>query len=82
MDFENLAELYAVYPEAKNKIHMLSAFAEGKQRNREIADPYYGDDETTRQSYALLMQCVRNLAQSVFPARETAAAVDPTLLHH
>jgi len=28
MDFENLAELYAVWP--KNKIHMLSAFAEGK----------------------------------------------------
>ena len=49
MDFENLAELYAVYPEAKNKIHMLSAFAEEKQRNREIADPYYGDEETPRQ---------------------------------
>jgi len=51
MDFENLAELYAVYPEAKNKIHMLSAFAEGKQRNREIADPYYGDEKTTRRCY-------------------------------
>ena len=82
MDFENLAELYAVYPEAKNKIHMLSAFAEGKQRNREIADPYYGDEETIRQCYAMLMQCVRNLAQSVFPARETAAAIDSTLVHH
>jgi protein-tyrosine-phosphatase/predicted ATP-grasp superfamily ATP-dependent carboligase len=82
MDFENLAELGAAYPDAKNKIHMLSAFAEGKQRNREIADPYYGGEETTRQCYAVLMQCVRNLAQSVFPARETAAAVDSTPVHH
>jgi len=30
----------------------------------------------------VLMQCVRNLAQNVFPARETAAAVDSTLVHH
>jgi len=82
MDFENLAELCTAFPDAKNKIHMLSAFAEGKQRNREIADPYYGDEETTRQCYAVLMQCVRNLAQNVFPARETAAAVDSTLVHH
>ena len=82
MDFENLAELCAVHPDAKNKIHMLSAFAEGKQRNREIADPYYGDEETTRQCYAVLMQCVRNLAQNVFPARESAAAVDSTPVHY
>jgi protein-tyrosine phosphatase len=82
MDFENLAELCAVYPDAKNKIHMLSAFADGKQRNREIADPYYGDEETTRQCYAVLMQCVRNLAQCVFPARETASAVDSTPVHY
>jgi len=69
MDFENLAELYAVYPEARHKIHMLSAFAEGKQRNREITDPYYGDEETTRQCYSILMQCVGNLARSVLHAR-------------
>ena len=82
MDFENLAELCVVYPDAKNKIHMLSAFAEGKQRNREIADPYYGDEKTTRQCYAMLMQCVRNLAQSVFPAHETASAVGSTPVHY
>jgi len=82
LDFENLAELCAAYPDAKNKIHMLSAFAEGKQRNREIADPYYGDEKTTRQCYAMLMQCVRNLAQSVFPAHETASAVGSTPVHY
>jgi protein-tyrosine-phosphatase/predicted ATP-grasp superfamily ATP-dependent carboligase len=82
MDFENLAELYAVYPEARHKIHMLSAFAEGRQRNREITDPYYGDEETTRQCYALLMKCVRNLARSIFHAGETAAPIDSTLVQH
>ena len=80
MDFENLAELYAVYPEARYKIHMLSAFAEGKQRNREITDPYYGDEETTRRCYAILMQCVRNLARSIAPRKEAKGIIKPALL--
>jgi len=37
MDFEKtLLNCTPVYPEAKNKIHMLSAFGEGKQRNHGI----------------------------------------------
>src|SRR5207244_13386742 len=82
MDFENLAELCAVYPDAKHKIHMLSAFAVGKQRNRVITDPYYGDEKTTRQCYAMLMQCLRKLAQSVVPAHETSSAVGSTPVHY
>ena len=40
MDFQNKAELLALYPEARDKIFMLSAYANGAARNREISDPY------------------------------------------
>ena len=66
MDFQNLAELLALYPDSKHKILMLSAYLEGPRRNREIADPYYGDVDTTRSCYRLLQTCVRNLAADVF----------------
>lgn len=61
MDFQNKAELLARYPDHREKIHLLSAYGEGAQRNREIADPYSGDLETTRACYAFLQTCIRNL---------------------
>jgi protein-tyrosine phosphatase len=63
MDFQNLSELLSLYPQCKNKIFMLSAYA-GNPRIHEISDPYLGDLETTHQCYRLLQTCVRNLLAS------------------
>ena len=68
MDFQNKAELLALYPEAREKILMLSAYAEGPAQYREIEDPYFGDLETTRLCRQQLHTCVRNLAISTFPS--------------
>jgi protein-tyrosine phosphatase len=61
MDFQNKAELLTRYPEHREKIHLLSAYGDGAQRYREIADPYSGDLETTRACHAYLQICIRNL---------------------
>jgi protein-tyrosine phosphatase len=68
MDFQNKAELLTLYPEAHEKILMLSAYAEGPGQYREIADPYFGDLETTRLCCRQLQTCVRNLAVWTFPS--------------
>jgi protein-tyrosine-phosphatase/predicted ATP-grasp superfamily ATP-dependent carboligase len=65
MDFENLAELETLYPAARNKIFLLSRYAQGRQRNREIPDPYFGDIETTRRCYSVLRACIANLADKI-----------------
>lgn len=65
MDFGNLAELQTLYPEAKHKVLLLSGYAPGRMRNREIPDPYFGDIETTRRCYALLGECITNLAREI-----------------
>ena len=65
MDFENLAELQTLYPNAKHKISLLSSYADGKQRHREIPDPYFGDIETTRQCYSVLSKCIDHLAREI-----------------
>ena len=72
MDYENLAELLARFPDAKDKIFMLSAYAEGPLRYREIPDPYFGDLAETRRCYAVLQTCVRNLVASL--SRKSASA--------
>jgi len=64
MDFQNKAELLTLYPEFKDKIFMLSAYAEGPWRYREIPDPYLGDLESTRVCALQLRTCVRNLIAS------------------
>jgi protein-tyrosine-phosphatase len=61
MDFQNKAELLALYPEAENKIYMLSAYAECEWRDHEIPDPYLGDLETTRYCAKQLQVCIQNL---------------------
>ncbi len=61
MDFQNKAELLTLYPEAAEKIYMLSAYAEGPWRDREIPDPYLGDLEVTRYCAGQLEICVHNL---------------------
>lgn len=68
MDFQNKAELLSLYPEAQQKMYMLSAYAEGPWRYREIPDPYLGDLETTRFCARQLQTCIRNLMISIFPS--------------
>lgn len=71
MDFENLAELETLYPGAKSKIIMLSNYAEDKQRNREIPDPYFGDIDTTRRCYSTLSNCIDKLASDISSFRQS-----------
>lgn len=66
MDFQNKAELLALYPESQEKIYMLSAYSEGPWQYREIPDPYLGNLETTRFCSRQLRTCVRNLIRSTF----------------
>jgi protein-tyrosine-phosphatase len=68
MDFQNKAELLTLYPDARKKILMLSAYAEGPGQYREIDDPYFGDLETTRLCCQQLQTCVRNLVIRTFPS--------------
>jgi protein-tyrosine-phosphatase len=68
MDFQNKAELLTLYPEARDKIYMLSAYGEGSWRYREISDPYLGDLETTRRCGRYIEACTRNLAAALFPS--------------
>lgn len=72
MDFQNKAELLARFPEAEHKIFLLSAYADGTQRYREIADPYFGGEEEVRQCYAIVQACVYNLAHSLWPVNRVA----------
>ncbi|PYX39192.1 MAG: hypothetical protein DMG75_01650 [Acidobacteria bacterium] len=65
MDFLNKAELLALYPAAKNKIFMLSAYADRPLRYREIPDPYTGNLQVTRECYAVLRICIQRLAEGL-----------------
>jgi predicted ATP-grasp superfamily ATP-dependent carboligase/protein-tyrosine-phosphatase len=73
MDFLNKAELLALYPAAKDKIFMLSAYADGPLRHREIPDPYTGNQQCTRECYAILRTCIQRLAEGLIsqPATTT-----------
>jgi protein-tyrosine-phosphatase/predicted ATP-grasp superfamily ATP-dependent carboligase len=77
MDFENLAELQSLYRDAKSKIFMLSRYSKGRQHNREIPDPYFGDVETTRRCYSVLRNCIDNLVCEISSLR-LAKEVSPS----
>jgi protein-tyrosine phosphatase len=70
MDFENLAELKIRFPTSRSKIFLLSAYAEGSQKNREIPDPYFGDIEATRRCYSVLRNCIDKLVRELDCSRE------------
>ena len=73
MDFQNKAELLTLYPEAQEKIFMLSAYASGAWQYREIPDPYLGDLEATRFCGQQLRTCVQNLVASTILSSASAA---------
>lgn len=67
MDFQNKAELLTLYPESAGKIYMLSAYAEGPWKFREIPDPYLGDLDRTVHCAHQLEICIHHLlAETVF----------------
>lgn len=74
MDFQNKAELLTLYPDAAQKIYMLSAYAEGDWKDREIPDPYLGDLEATRYCAGQLEICIHNLLSATIfsTGKETA----------
>jgi len=65
MDFQNKAEMITRFPTAKNKILMLSSYAEGQERYREIIDPYFGDLDATRRCFKVIRACVFNLTSAL-----------------
>jgi protein-tyrosine-phosphatase len=71
MDFQNKAEMLALYPDSWDKILLLSAYADSSQRYREIPDPYFGDLDATRRCYVLVQTCVRNLTTDLVAMRAT-----------
>jgi protein-tyrosine-phosphatase len=78
MDFQNKAELLARFPEFESKILMLSAYANGAFRYREIPDPYFGDIDATRRCYEVLQACIRNLTEELQTFSKQRASADPT----
>lgn len=77
MDYENLAELETKYPDVGGRVFLLSRYASGRERNREIPDPYFGNIESTRKCYAVISKCIDRLARelsSSYPQKEISAA--------
>ncbi|HWW13950.1 MAG TPA: hypothetical protein VN310_04745 [Candidatus Dormibacteraeota bacterium] len=74
MDFQNQAELLTQFPQAADKIFLLSSYAEGGQRGRAIADPYFGDQDEMSRCCTVLQACINNLARSMWPAPSPGAS--------
>jgi len=70
MDFQNLAELQALFPSAEDRFLLLGHCAEGKWRNRQIPDPYFGNLQTVRSTCAILKTCIRNFAAELRPSQQ------------
>jgi protein-tyrosine-phosphatase len=74
MDYQNQVDLLSAYPAAGQKIFMLGAYVGRGQRHLEIADPYYGTPEQTRNCYQLLERCVHEFAADVLQDLNNKAA--------
>jgi protein-tyrosine-phosphatase len=67
MDRHNQVEFLELYPEAKEKLFMLGAYAVPKLS--EIPDPFVGDEEDVRRCYRDLEICLRNLVRDLNPGK-------------
>jgi protein-tyrosine phosphatase len=65
MDHQNKAQLLSRFPEARNKVFMLSAYGGDSYEEVEIRDPYYMGLQGTRDCYRVLQACVNNLADCI-----------------
>ena len=66
MDYQNRVQLLSLYPQARTRVFMLSAYRDEKHHSDEIPDPYHMGQEETRRCYRVLQTCVHNLVSS-FP---------------
>src|SRR5579871_4556074 len=66
MDYQNQVQLISRFPQAVDKIFMLSEYAGEDYHLGEIADPYYLGQEGTRKCYRTLDRCISNLVVRTF----------------
>lgn len=69
MDYQNQVELVSLYPGAKHKTFLLSAYAGKSHNSAEIVDPYNLGEAATRHCYQTLVTCIENLAHSISVAK-------------
>jgi predicted ATP-grasp superfamily ATP-dependent carboligase/protein-tyrosine-phosphatase len=67
MDVLNEARLLHRFPLAKGRLRLLGEFAPRPLEFCEIRDPYTGDEDTIRQCYRIIDECVRALAERLKP---------------
>jgi len=65
MDYQNRVQLLTRWSSVRNKVFMLSAYADKEYRSVEIPDPYYRPEEQTRFCYQVLNTCIQNLVRSL-----------------
>jgi len=65
MDYQNQVELLCRYPAIRHKVFMLSAYAGEGHSSVEIRDPFYGNEDGTRECYRILQNCVNNLVATL-----------------
>lgn len=81
MDLQNKAELLALFPEFEHKILMLSAYAEGSIRDREISDPYFGDIDCARRCFGVLQGCIHNLTAELLASSQQRESDTSSAVH-
>ena len=65
MDYQNQVELVCRYPEARQKVFMLSTYAGDDYHSTEVRDPFYGNEDETRHCYRILQNCINNLVATL-----------------
>jgi predicted ATP-grasp superfamily ATP-dependent carboligase/protein-tyrosine-phosphatase len=78
MDFLTEAVLLGLYPQARHKVVLLGAHAEGGPAHElEIADPYHGEMTDIRRCYSILDCCIQHLVDVLFPPHCDNAELSP-----
>lgn len=65
MDYQNQVQLISRWPNAKQKVYLLSAYADEHYKSVEIHDPYLVGEQATRDCYRVLDACIRNLRSTL-----------------
>jgi protein-tyrosine phosphatase len=67
MDALNHAELLGRYPAAASRAFLLGSWRDSRSQQREIVDPYDGDETDIRRCYERLDAAIRQLTTDLFP---------------
>ena len=76
MDYQNRVQLLSRHPRSREKVFMLSAYADKDYRLVEIHDPYFSDEDGTRKCYEILDTCISNLIKSLALETKTENLAD------